>query len=49
MQCAAGDVYSYSEVRVTGTALTVTPKDLNGKLVREELGTPCGPLVLTAR
>jgi alkaline phosphatase D len=49
MVCAAGDVYSYAQVRVTGTTLTVTPKDLNGKLVREETGAPCGPLVLTAR
>jgi hypothetical protein len=49
MLCAAGDVYSYAQVRVTGTTLTVTPKDLNGKLVREETGAPCGPLVLTVR
>ena len=49
MICSAADVYSYAEVRVTGTTLTVTPKDAEGKLVREETGTPCGPLVLRAR
>ena len=49
MLCAAANVYSYAEIRVTGTTLTATPKDAAGKLVREETGAPCGPLVLTAR
>lgn len=49
MLCAAADVYSYAEIRVTGTTFTATPKDLNGKLVREETGAPCGPLVLKTR
>ncbi len=49
MLCAAANVYSYAEVRVTGATLTVTPKDLNGRLVREETGTPCGPFVFRAR
>jgi len=49
MICAAADVYSYAQVRVTGSTLTVTPKDSAGKLVREETGLPCGPLVLKAR
>jgi alkaline phosphatase D len=49
MICAAGNVYSYAEIRVTGTTLTATPKDSAGRLVREETGAPCGPLVLNAR
>ncbi|MDQ3067741.1 MAG: alkaline phosphatase D family protein [Actinomycetota bacterium] len=49
MACASGDVYSYASVRVTGATLTVTPKDSNGRLVREETGIPCGPFVFRAR
>ena len=49
MACASGDVYSYASVRVTGTTVTVTPKDLSGKLVREETGGACGPFVFRAR
>ena len=51
MQCAATDVFSYSEVKVTSKALTITPKDLNGKLVHEK-GTgapPCGPFTIAAK
>jgi phosphodiesterase/alkaline phosphatase D-like protein len=46
MVCSATDVYSYAQVRVTATTLTVTPKDIAGRQVREKLGGPCGPLVL---
>jgi alkaline phosphatase D len=49
MACASGNVYSYASVRVTGTTVTVTPKDLAGKLVREETGGACGPFVFRAR
>ena len=49
MLCSAANVYSYAEIRVTATTLTATPKSAGGKLVREETGAPCGPLVLTAR
>ena len=49
MLCAATDVFSYSEVRVTATTLTVTPKTSSGALVHEKTGGACGPLVLTAR
>lgn len=47
IRCAAIDVYSYAEVRVTSAALTITPKDQNGSLVREPGGTPCGPFVVS--
>ena len=49
MACASGNVYSYASVRVTGSALTVTPRDQAGKLVREETGAPCGPFTFRAR
>ena len=50
MKCAATDVFSYSEVRVTATSLTITPKDLNGRGVKDADGTsPCGPFVLAHR
>jgi len=52
MACASGNVYSYAEVKVTGTAITVTPKDAQGRLVREETGvplTPCGPFTFKKR
>ena len=49
MSCVATDVYSYAQVRVTSTTLTITPKDLNGRLVRDTGGGPCGPFVVTAR
>jgi phosphodiesterase/alkaline phosphatase D-like protein len=51
MQCAATDVYSYTEVKVTSTAITLTPKDLNGNPVKEKgTGTPrCGPFTIAAK
>jgi alkaline phosphatase D len=49
MACASGNVYSYAEVRVTGRTLTVTPKDRQGRLVREETGGACGPFVFQAK
>ena len=38
MSCAATDVFSYSEVLVTATTLTVTPKTAAGALVHEKTG-----------
>ena len=49
MPCAATDVFSYSQVVVTGTTLTVTPKTSTGAPVREKTGAVCAPLVITAR
>jgi alkaline phosphatase D len=52
MQCAADDVFSYAEVTVTDTTLTVDLKDINGQIVRESAGgislAPCGPFTITA-
>ena len=49
MACASADVYSYAEVKVTATAITVTPKDATGALVREETGGACGPFTFKTR
>ena len=49
MACAATDVLSYSEVVVTASQLTVTPKTASGRRVAEKTGAVCAPLVVTAR
>jgi phosphodiesterase/alkaline phosphatase D-like protein len=51
MECAATDVYSYTQVKVTSTAVTLTPKDLNGKPVTEKGNgnPPCGPFTIAAK
>ena len=48
MACAATDVFSYSEVVVTDSRLTVTPKTATGARVAEKTGAVCAPLVVTA-
>jgi phosphodiesterase/alkaline phosphatase D-like protein len=45
MQCSVLDQFSYGEVTVTGSKLTVTPKDLNGK-PQVDGAKPCGPFEL---
>jgi phosphodiesterase/alkaline phosphatase D-like protein len=49
MRCAASDVYSYAQVRVTSTELTITLKDVNGRVVTELGGAPCGPFTIRAQ
>jgi alkaline phosphatase D len=49
MRCAALDVDSYVQVRVTSKRLTVSPLDQNGQLVRESGATPCAPVPIPAR
>jgi alkaline phosphatase D len=52
MKCAATTVFSYDEVSVSRRRLTVTPKDINGRLVHEapqDGGRACGPFTLAAR
>jgi alkaline phosphatase D len=43
MRCSNPDVYSYAQVTVTSTTLTVVAKDLDGRVVRDSLDgvTPC--------
>lgn len=51
MECAAVDSFSYGQVTVTGTSLTVALKDIKGETVREGgAGNPtCGPYTLQAK
>ncbi len=49
MTCASANVYSYAEIKVTGAAIVVTPKDQSGQIVREETGVTCGPYSFKAR
>jgi phosphodiesterase/alkaline phosphatase D-like protein len=51
MVCAATDVFSYTQVKITSKAVTLTPKDLNGKPVHEKgNGDPqCGPFTIPAK
>lgn len=46
MQCSGIDQFSYGEVEVTDTQLTVTPKDIAGNPLTTDDG-PCGPFVLS--
>lgn len=46
MQCSAIDQFSYGEVAVTSTQLTITPKDIAGNPLADDEG-PCGPFVLS--
>ncbi|MGE5690753.1 MAG: alkaline phosphatase D family protein [Pseudomonadota bacterium] len=49
MACAVADAYSFAQVAVTPTTLTVTPKDASGRPLREPTGGACGPFVFRAR
>jgi alkaline phosphatase D len=49
MQCAVIDTYSYTEVKATAKQLTLSPKDLNGKPLKEPEGNACGPFKLAAK
>jgi alkaline phosphatase D len=50
MQCAAPDVFSYGQVQVTSSKLTVTLKDSNGKpVVDAGSGQACAPVVLSKK
>jgi alkaline phosphatase D len=41
MQCSVLDRFSYGQVTVTGSRLTVTPKDIDGNQITDN-GQPCG-------
>ena len=54
MPCANLNVYSYTEVKVTSSAVTLTPKDLNGDQVQDKnksqpTGPPCGPFTVARK
>jgi alkaline phosphatase D len=46
MQCSIVDQFSYGQVKVTGSRLTVTPKGIDGEPLRDG-DKPCGPFVLS--
>lgn len=48
MQCSGIDQFSYGEVEVTGSQLTITPKDIAGNPLTTDDG-PCGPFVLSSQ
>ena len=48
MLCANIDTFSYGEVTVTPKKLTIAPKDINGKALKDG-DAPCGPFTLTKK
>jgi alkaline phosphatase D len=48
MQCSGINQFSYGEVEVTSTELTITPKDIDGNPLSTDDG-PCGPFVLSSQ
>ena len=46
MQCSGINQFSYGEVEVTSTQLTITPKDIGGNPLTTDDGA-CGPFVLS--
>jgi phosphodiesterase/alkaline phosphatase D-like protein len=48
MRCSIVDQFSYGEVRVTASRLTITPKGIDGQPQRDG-DRPCGPFVLRFR
>jgi alkaline phosphatase D len=49
LSCASLDTYSYAQVTVAASRLTVRLKDSKGQPVRDLLGAPCGPVVIQAK
>jgi alkaline phosphatase D len=49
MRCVSLDVYSYAQVRVTSSRVTITLKDMNGGTVTDISGEPCAPVVVARR
>jgi len=49
IQCSNLDVFSYGQVTVTSSKLTIQLKDAAGKTVTDPDGKPCGPYTVTKR
>jgi hypothetical protein len=49
MKCAGTDVYSYGEVSVSSSKLTIGLKDISGKAVKSDDGKQCGPFTVKAK
>jgi alkaline phosphatase D len=45
MQCSVLNQFSYGQVKVTSSQLTITPKNIDGQPLNDD-GRPCGPVVL---
>ncbi|MDP9293001.1 MAG: alkaline phosphatase D family protein [Actinomycetota bacterium] len=46
IQCSALDAFSYGQVKVTGSALSIIARDSKGRVVTGADGKPCGPYVV---
>ncbi len=49
VQCSNIDVFSYGQVKVTRSAITIQLKDAAGRTVTDPDGKPCGPYVVSKR
>ena len=49
MACSANDSYSYGQVTVTATKLTIRLLDLNGKPVIDANGSPCATITINKK
>jgi phosphodiesterase/alkaline phosphatase D-like protein len=49
IQCSNLDVFSYGQVTVTSSKLTIQLKDAAGRTVTDPDGKPCGPYTVTRR
>jgi alkaline phosphatase D len=49
IQCSNIDVFSYGQVSVTSTRLTIALRDADGRTVKDPDGKDCGPYVVTRR
>ena len=49
IRCSNLDVFSYGQVTVTGSKLTIALKDAQGRTVIDPDGKPCGPYVVSKR
>jgi hypothetical protein len=49
IRCSNIDVFSYGQVEVTSTRLTIALRDANGRTVKDPDGKDCGPYVVTRR
>jgi hypothetical protein len=46
IRCSQLDMFSYGQVTVTGSKVTIALKDASGKTVTDDDGKPCGPYVV---
>jgi alkaline phosphatase D len=49
MKCYQADMFSYTEVQVSGRKLVLRPKDASGRALKNPDNTACGPFTLNAK